>query len=44
MIVDSDLLKPILECSQLLTLPYKAEHTSDTEDSAEVGLSSEDEA
>ena len=44
MISDADLLKFVLECSPLLTLPYKAEHMSDTEDGAEVGLSSEDEA
>ena len=44
MIADADLMKSVLETSRLLTLPYKAEHPSDTEDGHEVGLSSEDEA
>ena len=43
MIADADLLKSVLETSRLLTLPYKAEHPSDTEDRLNVGLSSEDE-
>ena len=43
-IADADLMKSVLEMSRLLSLPYKAEHPSDTEDRLEVGLSSEDEA
>ena len=36
-------MKSVLETSRLLTLLYKAEHPSDTEDGLNVGLSSEDE-
>ena len=44
MIADADLMKSVLETSRLLTLPYRAEHPSDTEDRLNIGLSSEDEA
>ena len=40
-IADADVMKSVLETSRLLTLPYKAEHPSNTEDGHEVGLTSE---
>ena len=42
-LADEDLLKSVLECSELLQL-WKRDHPSDTEDEGLVGLSGEDEA
>ena len=42
-LADEDLLKSVLECSELLASSWKRYHPSDTEDEELVGLSSEDE-
>ena len=42
-LADSDLLKSVLECSELVTSLWKCGHPSDTEEDPAVGLSSEDE-
>ena len=38
-----DLLRLVLQCSELMVLRWKVDHPSDTEDDITVGLSSEDE-
>ena len=43
-LADRDLLKSVLECSELVTSLWKHGHPSDTEEDPAVGLSSEDEA
>ena len=43
-LANSDLLKSVLECSELVTSLWKCGHPSDTEEDPVVGLSSEDEA
>ena len=43
-LADRDLLKSVLECSELVTSLWKRGHPSDTEEDPAVGLSSEDEA
>ena len=43
-LADGDLLKLVLECSDLVISSSKRDHPSDTEDKVLVGLSSEDEA
>ena len=43
-LADEDLLKSVLECSDLMVSGQKRDHPSDTEDDTMVGLSSEDEA
>ena len=40
-LADGDLLKSVLECSDLVVLTWKRDHPSDTEDNVLVGLSSE---
>ena len=42
-LADSDLLKMVLECSELVNSLWKPGHPSDTEEDPAVGLSSEDE-
>ena len=41
-LADEDLLKLVLECSELMISAWKKDHPSDTEDDTVVGLSSED--
>ena len=43
-LADEDLLKSVLECSDLVVSTWKRDHPSDTEDDALVWLSSKDEA
>ena len=43
-LANEDLLKLVLECSDLVVSMWKRDHPSDTEDKVLVGLSSEDEA
>ena len=43
-LADEDLLKLVLECSDLMVSRWKVDHPSDTEEDMAVGLSSEDEA
>ena len=43
-LANEDLLKSVLECSELIVLRWKVDHPSDTEEDITVGLSSEDEA
>ena len=42
-LANEDLLKSVLECSDLVVSSWKRDHPSDTEDDALVGLSSKDE-
>ena len=42
-LADENLLKSVLECSDLLVSMWKRDHPSDTEDDELVGLSSKDE-
>ena len=43
-LANSDLLKLVLECSELVTSLWRCGHPSDTEEDPAVGLSNEDEA
>ena len=42
-LADEDLLKSVLECSELMVSRWKVDHPSDTEEDITVRLSSEDE-